>query len=150
MRIRPLFATVLLVFVVLGVSAGIVAARTVETFVVTLSGQNGGDPDGSGTAVIRLDTRTGQVCYTITVRGIGVPTEPAGGLGAAHIHAFATGGIFVDLETNWVGQNNAFTTTGCVDATSAQLSALLAAPDDYYVNIHTVEFPGGALSGALA
>jgi hypothetical protein len=150
MRIRPLFATVLLAFMVFAVNAGIVSAQSVETFVVTLTGDNGGDPDGSGTAVIRVDTLTGQVCYTITVRGIGVPTEPAGGLGAAHIHAFATGGIFVDLETNWLGQNNAFTTTGCVDVTSDQLSALLAAPEDYYVNIHTVEFPGGALSGALA
>jgi hypothetical protein len=150
MRIRPLVATALLACLLLGASAGIASARTVETFVVSLTGANGGDPDGSGTAVIRLDTRTSQVCYTITVRGIGFPTEPAPGLGAAHIHTFATGGIFVDLETTWVGQNNAFTSTGCVDVTSAQLSALLTAPQNYYINIHTVEFPGGALSGALA
>jgi hypothetical protein len=142
--------TALLAVLVLAISAGVVsAAAPVQTYVVQLTGDNGGDPDGTGVAVIRVEMRTAQVCYTINVRGIGVPTEPGAGLGAAHIHDDATGGIFVDLETDWVGRNNAFTTTGCADATSAQLTALATAPEDYYVNIHTSAFPGGAVRGEL-
>jgi hypothetical protein len=145
---QRLTATVSLALLI-GAMAATGAAAAGPTYVVQLTGAGGGDPDGSGTAVIRLDDRAGQVCYVITVRNIGLPTEPAPGLGAAHIHDVATGGIFVDLETSWVGMKDAFTTTGCVDATADQLAALTTNPSAYYVNIHTVEFPGGALRGDL-
>ena len=150
MRVRPLSATALLAVLLLAVGAGIVsAAAPVQTFVVQLTGDSGGDADGKGVAVIRLDMRTGLVCYTINVRRIGVPTEPGAGLGAAHIHDDATGGIFVDLDTDWVGRKHSFTTRGCVDATTAQLTALATAPELYYVNIHTSAFPGGAVRGEI-
>ena len=43
-----------------------------------------GDPDGSGTAEIRVDPRDGQVCWNLYARGI----DPAT---AAHIHRGAAG-----------------------------------------------------------
>jgi hypothetical protein len=149
MRLQRLAATLTLALV-LGAIATTPAAAAESTFVVQLTGAGGGDPDGSGTAVVRLDLRQSQVCYVITVRDIGVPTEPAAGLGAAHIHDEATSGIFVDLETSWVGGSNALTTVGCVDATADQLAALATNPSAYYVNVHTVDFPAGALRGDLA
>ena len=85
------------------------------------------------------------------MEGIGAPTEPASGLGAAHIHDVATGGIFVDLETAWRATGaNRFMSIGCAVGASANVDAVLAAPDAYYVNIHTTAFPGGALTGTLA
>lgn len=147
MRVRPLFASILMAALVLAASVTLVSAAAGQIFVVKLTPS--GDPDGRGIAVIRLDPANDRVCYTINVRRIGVPTEPAAGLGAAHIHDFATGGIFVDLETNWVGGAKASTTTGCAEATEAQLTALATSPSAYYVNIHTVQAPGGAIQGTL-
>jgi hypothetical protein len=150
MRVSRLLAIpVSLAIVFLLLTALTVAAVGGRTFVVPLSGANGGDPDGSGLAVLQVNPGTQEVCYTITVTGIGVPTEPMEGLGAAHIHDLATGGIFVDLETMWTATATGFQTTGCASADRQDLVALLAHPSDYYVNIHTVDFPAGALRGDL-
>ena len=118
-------------------------------FAVALAPQALGDADGSGFAWLTMNPGQGEVCYTITVANIGVPTEPAGGLGAAHIHDEATGGIFVDLATNWTASADGFMTTGCASADREDLKAIFKDPSAYYVNIHTVEFPGGAIRGQL-
>lgn len=140
-------ATIAIAFLLL------VASMTVAVggrpFVVPLSGGAAGDPDGTGTAVLRVNPGTTEVCYTITVSNIGQPTEPFAGLGAAHIHDYATTGIFVDLATNWTATTSGFMTTGCTDAERDALIALLRDPSGYYVNIHTVDYPGGAIRGDL-
>ena len=118
-------------------------------FAVALAPQASGDPDGSGLALLTLNPGRGEVCYTITVENIGQPTEPAFGLGAAHIHDEATGGIFVDLETNWTASAGGFMTTGCTTTDRGKILAIFSDPSAYYVNIHTVDFPGGAIRGQL-
>lgn len=135
-----------IVALLLGAAVATAAGRP---FVVPLGPQAGGDPDGSGLAVLTLNPGRGEVCYTITVENIGAPTEPAAGLGAAHIHDEATGGIFVDLETNWTASNGGFTTTGCTTTDRGTILAIFKDPSGYYVNIHTVDFPGGAIRGQL-
>jgi CHRD domain len=125
---------------------------TPQTFRVELLPQSG--PDGSGTAVLTVDLRSGTVCYDIIVSGIGEPTEPAVGIGDAHIHSYAqNGAIAVDLETEFVAIADAVDTyraTGCVTAPRRVLVDILLHPEDYYVNVHTAEFPGGAVRGDLA
>jgi len=37
----------------------------------------------------------------------------------------------------------------CVDASDADLDAIIANPAGYYVNIHTEDFPAGAIRGQL-
>lgn len=148
---RLVLATVVLAVAALLLSFGTVAgaAGGFRTFVVGLEPQAPNE-EGSGVAVIRLSPMTGEVCHLITVQGIGEPTEPQGGLGAAHIHDFATGGIFIDLDTEWMATGlDRYTTVGCTSATTPTLEAVLANPDAYYVNVHTTLFPGGALTGAL-
>jgi hypothetical protein len=135
-----------LVALLLGATVAIGAGRP---FVVSLAPQAGGDVDGSGLAVLTMNPGQGQVCYTITVENIGVPTEPAAGLGAAHIHDEATGGIFVDLETNWTASNGGFITSGCTATDRERILAIFGDLSAYYVNIHTVDFPGGAIRGQL-
>jgi hypothetical protein len=116
-----------------------------------VSGQVTGDPDGRGKAEFTFDTDQGTVCYELEVEGIAEPVEPAPGLGSAHIHLVATGGIAVDLETDFEpDKSDEFKASGCVEVDSALLQAILQNPDQYYVNIHNVEFPGGALSGLLS
>jgi hypothetical protein len=111
-----------------------------------------GDPDGRGKAEFTFDTVEGTVCYELEVEGITEPVEPAPGLGSAHIHTLDSvppGGIAVDLEADFQpDKSDEFEASGCVD--SALIEAILEHPDQYYVNIHNVEFPGGALSGLLS
>ena len=125
---------------------------TPHTFTVQL--QPSGDPEGSGTAELTVDLGSGTVCYDITVSGIGEPTEPAAGIGNAHIHSYAqNGAIAVDIETQFVavaGATDTYQATECVTATRRVLVDILLHPEQYYVNVHTVEFPGGAVQGDLA
>jgi hypothetical protein len=110
-----------------------------------------GDPDGRGKAEFTFDTDEGTICYELEVEGIAEPVEPAPGLGSAHIHFVATGGIAVDLEADFQpDKSDEFNASGCVEVEGALLQAILENPDQYYVNIHNVEFPGGALSGLLS
>ncbi len=63
-----------------------------------------GDPDGSGVAVVRLDSERDLVCYSAVVRNISAPTEPAPGVGSAHIHGpLPATGIAIDLDSVFVG-----------------------------------------------
>lgn len=98
-----------------------------------------GDPDGSGTAMLRVNPGTGVICYTLTVTGI----EPAT---AAHIHeapADEPGPVIQPLEAPTDGSSSA-----CV--TNAELARdLVTRPADYYVNVHNAEYPAGAVRGQL-
>jgi CHRD domain len=145
-----------LVLVMLVLSAIPAGADTEVKFTTTLTARDPvtgavtGDPDGKGKAEFTFDTEQGTVCYEIEVEGIAEPVEPAAGVGSAHIHFLATGGIAVDLEADFQpDQSDEFKASGCVEVDSALLQAIIDDPDQFYVNIHNVEFPGGALSGLL-
>jgi hypothetical protein len=119
-----------------------------QVFRLTLTGA---DPDGSGTALVKVKSQKGEVCYRIRVQRIGEPHEPAPGLGSAHIHLLSTGGIAVDLKAQFSEvDDDVFVAAGCVDADQSLLREIRRNPDAYYLNIHTMEFPGGALQAPLA
>jgi CHRD domain len=99
-----------------------------------------GDPDGIGAAVIAIDTDTDTVCWAIAVRRIQLPAT------AAHIHSGAAGipgPVVVGLSAP-----NAFGFSfGCT--TNAAADAIAANPAGFYVNVHTADFPAGAIRGQL-
>lgn len=98
---------------------------------------NQGDPDGVGTASLRINPGLGQVCWTITVSGV----DP---VFAAHIHVApptAPGPIVVPL--------NPFT-GGCTSVDRQLALDIIQNPDGYYVNVHNASFPAGALRGQLS
>lgn len=146
MRRRTPFLVLLAVLVAGLMSAGsVLAAKT--TLTATLTGGSAetpaGDPDGGGTASITIDPATREVCWDITVTNIAAAT-------ASHIHVGAAGvagDVVVPLDTDGFTGS----TTGCFtpDA-AADLSAILANPAGYYVNVHTADFPAGAVRGQLA
>jgi hypothetical protein len=144
-RILGMMAVVLAAFV-----AGSPAAfAEVQVFTVHLAPS--GDPDGSGVAVVRLDSNQELVCYSIVVRNIGAPTEPAPGVGSAHIHGpLPSAGIAIDLDTIFMATGTStYVARNCVSADSDIIEAVLANPELFYVNVHNVEFPGGAVQGSL-
>jgi hypothetical protein len=127
-----------------------VKITTTLTAINPLTGTVTGDPDGRGKAEFTFDTDQGTVCYELEVEGISEPVEPAPGVGSAHIHFLAAGGIAVDLEADFQpDKSDELTASGCVEVDSALLQAILENPEQFYVNTHNVEFPGGALSGLL-
>lgn len=100
-----------------------------------------GDPDGNGTAEIRVTASDGQVCWDLYARGI----EPAT---AAHIHrgaAGVSGPPVVTLTT----PDAAGRSQGCaaIDPDVAREMALRS--HDFYLNVHDAAHPSGAIRGQL-
>lgn len=102
-----------------------------------------GDPDGSGTARIRLRPRTRRVCWTLTWQNISQPQ-------AAHIHKGTrneSGDVVVNLFLSPQDGNEA---SGCERSVSRRLIRRIKNhPRHFYVNIHTEDFPAGAIRGQL-
>jgi CHRD domain len=99
-----------------------------------------GPADAKGTATITLDDAANTVCYQLTYSGISKPT-------AAHIHAGAKGVAGPPVVTFDVQKTG---DKGCVPSDAATIGKIRDNPDAYYVNIHTAEYPKGAMRGQLA
>lgn len=101
-----------------------------------------GDPDGHGHAAFALHHRRGHVCFAILVANI---TLPATG---AHIHAGEVGQagpVVVGLRP----PNEKGFSVGCVAAPPEVIEAISQNPSAYYVNVHTTDYPDGAVRGQL-
>jgi CHRD domain-containing protein len=87
-----------------------------------------------------------QLCFAITVKNLGsAPT-------AAHIHGPArpnqNAGIVVALTAPSSPDPGA--SSGCVSVDPAVAQAILKNPRKYYANVHTTQFPAGAVRGQLS
>jgi len=103
------------------------------------------DPDAAGTAHLRLDAAKKRVCFTIRVNAA------VEDVAAAHIHkggkSVANGSIVVPLF-NSAQPGRKF--TGCEkNVARSVIRAILRHPRRYYVNVHTMDFPGGEIRGQL-
>jgi CHRD domain len=102
-----------------------------------------GDPDGRGGASVTIDGTT--VCFGLTVTNIAQPV-------AAHIHRgrrSQNGPIVVTFVPPTSGDPGA--SSGCVppDSDPAVAQEIQRHPRRFYVNVHTADFPGGAVRGQL-
>ena len=130
---------------ILVIAAPAVAQIGATTISLSLSGAAEGpglgDPDGSGRAELRIDPDQGQVCYSVVVEAI----DPAFG---AHIHrspvGVAGGPIVVVLDPPTDGDSE-----GCTSVTAELAREILGSPAEYYLNIHTPNFPDGAVRAQL-
>ena len=106
---------------------------------------SGGDQDGKGQAkvTVMMDASGNhQVCWSIKVKNITLPAT------AAHIHAApagVNGSVFVPLSPP-AGDGLA---SGCSLIAHELAMELHMHPEQYYVNVHTTDFPVGALRGQL-
>ena len=102
-----------------------------------------GDPDGTGTATITVNPGQEEVCWEIKAEDI---TLPATG---AHIHegpAGTAGGVVVALSA----PDASGFSSGCTTVEREEALDILKNPENYYVNVHTSDFPGGAIRGQLS
>jgi hypothetical protein len=121
-----------------------VVQKTAETYHATLTGAQevgGGDPDGYATAQISVADRADQICYDINdIRNISEVT-------AIHVHRGAVG---VDGPPVWtLNKANEGGWKGCTDKAEWMQDAFENRFRSYYVNIHTADYPNGAIRGQL-
>lgn len=101
-----------------------------------------GDPDGQGAAELQSGSGDGSVCFGIEVSRVAAPPV------AAHVHRAPrgeTGAIVATLET----PNAEGLASGCINVGADVRDAIGADPAAYYVDIHTSEYPDGAVRGQL-
>ena len=142
MRSLPAVA-VLVAALILAAPAGAAVKRLEANLSGAQETAPGGDPDGTGTAKLRLDRARGRVCYTIRVRNIDDVV-------AAHIHR-GRRGVAGDIVVDLIGAPRSGSRfTGCTEDVSKRLiRRILRRPRRFYVNVHTGDFPGGAVRGQL-
>ena len=108
-------------------------------FFADLSGDNevpagAGDPDGMGQALLIFDSVANSVSWNIALENVDPPT-------AAHIHigaAGVNGPVRIDFSGALSGS-----------VVDADVASVLADPTNFYVNVHTAVYPGGAVRGQL-
>lgn len=108
----------------------------------TLAGDASTDADGMGTATLTLNQGQKQICFDVSWTNIGV-------VSGLHIHLAADNSIVIGLDGDAdLTDGNA---RSCLEGIApATVKAIRQHPEDYYVNVHTDEFPSGAIRGTLS
>ena len=106
----------------------------------------GDDGQGSFAGTLAMVERDGrdvtELCYDLEVDGLSMPPE------AAHVHRGAAGEageVVVPLAPPRDGS-----ATGCAEVRAGDAALMLADPSTFYVNVHTDDYPDGAVRGQLA
>jgi hypothetical protein len=98
-----------------------------------------GKADGTGGFTVTIDPETNDFCYTLWADKIGKPTM-------AHLHSGAAGVSGPPILTLDVTGKDS---DECLAVDKEKLDPIVANPGAFYVNVHTAEFPGGAVRGQL-
>ena len=143
-RVKFAVAAAAVAVAVTGFEVAVEASRATTPKFAALSGENevdGGDPDGRGSATFIIED--GQLCFGLAVANISKPT-------GAHIHANArnhNGPVIVPLTAPDNGDPGA--SSACVPIREDVAATIRARPNAFYVNVHTADFPGGAVRGQV-
>jgi hypothetical protein len=109
-----------------------------------------GQPGATGTSLISVRERTNTIDFEVDFSEVRGPFGDAPGF---HIHAGAideNGGVEVTLATGpELDDAEDRTLEGSVDAGEFDVSDLLDDPESYYLNLHSDDYPPGAIRGQL-
>lgn len=145
MKVKVLFVALLGITLLLS-SVALAGGRPLSASLTGAAEVAGGDPDGSGTAHLTLNSGQEEICFDLSWNNIAPPTR-------AHIHrgvAGVNGPIvvtFFDLATT---PPVPVTNSGCVDVPRDLVKEIRQNPEAFYVNIHNADFPAGAIRGQLS
>lgn len=150
MRPRALLALAVVSALLIGLAGTAFADHPVvggRPFSTTLTGAaepNGGDPDGSGLATVTLNYGLAEVCFQISVSDIALPAT------GAHIHR-AAAGVNGPVVVPLTPPDATGVSSGCkTGVDQALILDIIQNPDGYYVNVHSTQYPGGAVRGQLS
>lgn len=118
-------------------------------FTIQLSGAEipgRGDSDGQGTAKLDFDRQKQTACLGITW------SKLRGDVTALHLHAGARGSegpISIPFfnDQHFPGAQHTF--SGCAHSSPDQTNAVINNPAGFYLNVHSIQFPDGAIRGQL-
>ena len=99
-----------------------------------------GDRNGSGYATVRVNPFNNRICYNLNVRRVQ-------GVTMAHIHRGrpgVAGPVVVDLRAPRGGHSSS-----CTRVSRSLINDISRNPRRFYVNVHSVRFPEGAVRGQL-
>ncbi len=122
------------------------APSSVQVYVATLSPSQEVPPaansKGTGTAEVRIDTKTNELTWKVSYSGLTGPST------AGHIHGPAAAGSNAGVVIPFPGVTPAATSAeGKATINPTQYGDLAAGL--YYVNVHTAQYPGGEVRGQL-
>jgi hypothetical protein len=112
-----------------------------DMFIATLTPESA-NPFGYGTAHLLLNPEQQTVCFVILVADIKLPAT------AARIHKGAAG-VNGPIVMSLRPPNASGFSTGCTHAPRSLILAIMQHPVDYYVNVHNMPYPEGAVRGQL-
>lgn len=102
-----------------------------------------GDDDGTGSALITVNHGKQTVCWELNVANIALPAT------SAHIHQAAEG-IRGPIRVALSAPDATGYATGCTENLSRELLRdILQNPAGYYVNVHTTQYPAGAIRAQM-
>lgn len=100
-----------------------------------------GDADGVGRAILTFNLGQQQVCWELEVDDISLPAT------ASHIHQ-APAGVRGAIVLPLTAPDATGTSSGCAQGVSRELiHSILTSPTSFYVNVHTSDYPAGAVRG---
>ncbi|WP_156840233.1 CHRD domain-containing protein [Novosphingobium aquimarinum] len=123
----------------LALTPALAAATELHAMLKGAEETGGGDSDGTGELKADVDADTGDFCFSLAAKQIASPV-------AAHIHEGAAGSDGPPVITISVTGTDS---DECVAVEPDLLKAILANPAGYYANVHTGDYPKGAIRGQL-
>ncbi len=110
---------------------------------VTSTPPYAGDPNGTGTALVTVNHGQREICWEVSASDITLPAT------ASHIHKAAPG-IRGPIVVGLSAPDAAGRSVGCASGLDqALLRDILTNTASYYVNVHTTDYPPGAVRGQL-
>jgi len=138
--------SVIIAFLVISLTTSVAFGQTLGA---VLTGSQETPPTttpGFGNATVTFDSTRANITVTITVSNLGSP------INNFHIHE-APVGVAGNVVENLIGLGGVFvngTMTGTFPIAADVAARMIANPANFYVNVHTTQFPGGAIRGQLA